>query len=422
MISPYDMVLLCFDYGSQVKFAQTMSQHFKRVYYFNPSAYDGFEDVKDVRLAEGVSGIIKVKEWASIINEVNIVAFTDCYEPQMQQYFRDLGIPVFGSGFSSQLETDRVFLKDAIKSLGLPIGSYEVINGIDFLEYTLKEKENVFLKSNHRGNMETTKWKNYKLSKGEIRRMRKDMGVFGMNETYIIEEQLQCIAEIGIDTFCIDGKYPETVLSGIEIKDCAYAGAFMNYYDLPKQLRNVTDKLSPLFESMGYRGCHSNEVIIGKDMEGYLIDLTNRIPQPPGDVMANAITNYAECVVQVARGVVPYVKYDHKYVCQFILQSEIAQIDDTPIIVPDQYKKFVSVKNLYVDPEGTWYYTRRGQKMAQIGSVCGYGDTLQQAIDMATEISESIEAEDAHVELSAIKGGLDSLKKLAKAGIKYFMP
>lgn len=415
------MTMLVWDYGSQVSFAKKMAETFQRVFYYNPTIHDGFEEVRDVEIGSGISDIVKVKEWASIIKYVDIVAFTDCYEPAMQQYFLDMDIPVFGSRLSSLLETDRVYLKQAMEGLGLPMGHYETADGIDYLEVLLKDKEDVFIKSNHRGNHETTRWKNYRLSKGEIRRMRKDMGIFGGNEKYIIEDTIDGIAEIGVDTFCISGKYPSNVLTGIEVKDLGYVGCFMGYSELPKQLKNVTDKMAPLFAELGYNGAHSNEVIIGKDKEGYLIDLTQRLPQPPGDAMANAITNYAECVAMVANGIVPIVRNEYKYVCQFILKSEIAEIDDTPIIVPDQFKKFVSVKNLWVDPEGTWYYARRGMKMNEIGSVCGYGDTLKQAIEMATEVANSIEAEDACVDLASIDGGMDSLKRLARSGINYFL-
>jgi hypothetical protein len=398
-----------------------MSESFKTTYYFNPNVHDGYQDVKDVKIAEGINGIIKVKEWASVIGIIDIACFTDCYEPELQKYFRDLDIPVFGSGYGSRIETDRLYLKQIMESVGLPIGQYEVVQGIDMLENTLKDKESVFLKSDNRGNFETTKWKNWKLSKGEIRRMRRDMGIFGMNERYIIEEEIDAIAEPGIDTFVVDGQFPSIVGSGIEIKDSGFAGCFMYYNELPKQIRDVTDKMSPLFRDLGYRGCFSNEVIIGKDKEGYLLDATCRIPNPPGDAMLNAITNYAECVINVANGIVPVLRYDYKYYCQFILKSDIAQIDDTPLIIPDQFKKYVAIKNLFVDNEGTYYYSRRGIIMKEIGSVSGFGSTLKEAIEMATEISESIEAEDAHVELSCMSSATDSLKKLAKAGINYFL-
>jgi hypothetical protein len=415
------MKLLVVDYGSQLKFAERMAESFDTVFYFNPNVWDGFQTVRDMEVGQGVKGIIKIKEWTSVVDIINCAAFTDCYEPEFQKYLRDLGIPVFGSGFSAELETDRGYLKDVIKQIGLPIGKFEIAKGIDYLEYLLKEKENVFIKSNHRGDHETEKWKNYKLSKGSLRRMRKEMGIFGLNETYIVEEKLDSIGEIGIDTFCVDGNYPQNVLAGIEVKDAGYIGCFMSYYDLPKQLKKVSDAFAPIFRDLGYRGSHSNEVIIGKDLEGYVIDLTQRMPQPPNDAILNAVSNYAECVSLVANGIVPIVRNDYKYVCQFILKSDIAKIDDTPIIVPDQYKKFVSVKNLYVDNEGTWYYTKRGMAMCEIGSVSAYGDTLKQAIEMAKEISDSIEAEDAHVELSSIDSGLDSIKKLNKAGIKFLL-
>lgn len=415
------MNMLFWDYGGQIRLAQKMAETFQTVFYHNPTAHDGFEDVRDVKMATGINELIKIKEWVSVLPQIDIAIFTDCYEPIMQQYLEDLGIPVFGSGMSSRLETDRLYLKEVIASVGLPIGKYEVVDGIDYLEYVLKEKEDVYIKSDHRKNHETTKWKSWKLSKGELRRMRKDMGVFGMNERYIIEDKLDSIAEIGADLFIVDGRYPSKVLCGVESKDCCYLAKFMAYSEMPKQLKDVTDKMAPIYADLGYRGQHSNEVIIGRDKEGYLLDETNRCGQPPTDAMCNAISNYAECVAMVAEGIVPIVRNEYDYLCQLILKSEIATIDDIPLIVPEQFKKFVSIKNLYIDNEGTWVYSRRGQVMSEIGSISGYGSTLKEAIEMATEIFESIESEDAYVEFSGVEAGLDSLKRLAKAGIKFFL-
>jgi phosphoribosylamine-glycine ligase len=421
MMDASKMTLLCMDYGQQTKFAQAMALKFETVYYWNPNIHDGFQDVRDVEIGKGLTNVIKITEWTTVIPEVDLIAFTDCYEPGLQQYFRDQGIPVFGSGHSSLLETDRVYLKNVLETLGLPIGPYEIVNGIDYLEYVLREKEEVYIKNNHRQNFETTKWKNWRLSKGELKRMRNEVGIFGNKETYIVEDKLEGIIECGIDTFVVDGAYPDVVSTGIEIKDTGYLNCLMNYNELPKQVKEVTDKLAPIFSDLGYRGFHSNEIIIGTDMLGYLIDATCRLGQPPNDLLVNLISNYDECLVQVANGIVPLIKSDYKYGCQLILKSEMAKQDDTPIMVPDQYKQFVSVKNLFIDPEGTWYYARRGLAMCEIGSVCGVGNTLKQAIEMATEIANSIEAEDAHVELACIDKGMESLKKLSKAGIKYFM-
>ena len=420
-MEPSRMTLLIFDYGQQTKMAQAMASKFEVVYYFNPNVLDGFQDVRDVEIGKGITNVIKVTEWASIIDTVDLICFTDCYEPELQAYFRNQGIPVFGSGHSSLLETDRVYLKNVMETVGLPVGPYEIVNGIDYLEYVLRDKENVFIKNNHRQNFETTKWKNWRLSKGELKRMRNEVGIFGNKETYIVEDELESIIEFGIDTFVVDGMYPDTVSTGVELKDLGYINCLMNYNELPKQLKSVTDKMSPIFADLGYRGFHSNEVILGHDMQGYLLDGTCRLGQPPNDLLVNLISNYDECIVQVANGFVPLVKSDYKYGCQLILKSEMAKQDDTPIVVPEQYKKYVSIKNLFIDPEGTWYYARRGLAMAEIGSVCGVGSTLKQAIEMATEIANSIEAEDANVELSCIDKGMESLKKLNKAGIKYFM-
>lgn len=788
-----EITLLFYDYGSYIEVAKKFTESFACVYYFNPNVHDGFQDKRDVTIGEGIVDVIKVKEWASVIDMVDMVFFSDCYEADLQSYFRNCGKLVFGSGQSSILELDRGYSKQVLEEVGLPIGPYQIVRGVNELESTLREKENVYIKSNHRGNHETTKWKNYALSKGEIRRMRKDMSIFGDDEIYILEDQLDCVAEIGSDSFCIEGQYPSTIVAGIEVKDCyddqtevltdsgwklfkdlnrtemvltlnisntrhmkseyqrpihytekeyngeliyiekdsvslcvtpghnimvqdgvqnefaeevewggkiektgfinrkfkrgkrilrlqkikdvvdrkkrfsllqpkakfciqdkrgnsrikiggvsytkiqmasllglylsegsvsnnyitisqykyinefkiildklpvrfnkinvgfglydkelsnylsqfgkafekyvpqwlkdssynvinsfldayclgdgsfiksykkirkdnptslaypdgykpminrrfytssskmaddiqellvkignvavshtdrsyynktdncdylmysvyeklvnrknyifpediqyvpysgkvycvtvpnsiimvrrngksmwcgncAYLCKFMPYSELPKQVKMVMDRLSPKFEELGYRGWFSNEIIIAEDMKGYMLDFTCRMPQPPTTLLINNITNFAECAVNVASGIVPRLECKYRYGCQFILHSDMAQNDDTPLIVPKEYQSYVSLKNLYIDEEGTWYYARRGVKMREIGSVIGLGDTLKQAIDMARMIANSIQAEDAHIDDSSIDKGLESLKKLSNRGIRF---
>lgn len=418
-MNPKEITLLFYDYGSYIEVAKKFTESFACVYYFNPNVHDGFQDKRDVTIGEGILDVIKVKEWASVIDMIDMVFFSDCYEADLQSYFRNCGKLVFGSGQSSILELDRGYSKQVLEEVGLPIGPYQIVRGVNELESTLREKENVYIKSNHRGNHETTKWKNYTLSKGEIRRMRKDMSIFGDDELYILEDQLDCVAEIGSDSFCIEGQYPSTIVAGIEVKDCAYLCKFMPYSELPKQVKMVMDRLSPKFEELGYRGWFSNEIIIAEDMKGYMLDFTCRMPQPPTTLLINNITNFAECAVNVASGIVPRLECKYRYGCQFILHSDMAQNDDTPLIVPKEYQSYVSLKNLYIDEEGTWYYARRGVKMREIGSVIGLGDTLKQAIDMARMIAKSIQAEDAHIDDSSIDKGLESLKNLSNHGIRF---
>lgn len=413
---------LVFDYGSYLSVAQRLAEPdgFGTVYYYVPKVHNGFPDHKPYDIGRNIENIIVVDEWAEVIHDVDIVVFTDVYEPALQEYFVSVGKRVFGAKYACKLETDRKFLKETIESVGLPSGEYQIAYGLDELEEILKGTENVYVKSSLRGDMETWHHENWILSKGELQRMRKNLGVYANQETYIVETPIESLAEIGIDSFVINGEVPEKVLTGIELKDTGYVGKIVPYDTLPKQLKLVSEKFAPVFSSMEYRGAHSNEVIISSDKKGYLLDFTNRCPQPPTDLYLKLYTNFPQVVWDIAGGFIPKIEYEYSWGVQFIIKSDLATDEPSPIIVPEQYKENVRLKNCTIADDGAWYYTPIGIEMKEIGSVIGWGKTMNQAIKMATEAAENIKGFDIKINTDCISMAQEQLDRLEKAGIKLF--
>lgn len=412
---------LVYDYGSNLSLAMRLSREdgFGKTYYFVPTVHNGYPDHKPIDIGRNVPNVIKVKEWAEVINEVDCVIFPDVYEPALQTYFKSIGKAVFGSKYACELEYDRVRLKELLTEYGLPVNEYEVAKGIDELDSILQERVDVFVKNKLRGDSETWHHTNYNLSKGELQRMRASLGAYQNQETYLVETPIDSIAEVGIDTFCINGLYPSNVLTGIEIKDSMYYGVIVPYMQLPRQLRNVTDKFSNIFRELGYCGAHSNEVMISKDLRGYAIDFTNRCPSPPFELMQEMITNFPEVIWQVANGIVPEIQYQYKHGVQLIIKSDLAKTDASPIIVPYEYEKYVKIKNLTIDDDGTWYYTPLGVEMQEIGSVVFAADTMREAISGAKKIAESIQGFDIKINTDCISKAKEQIERLEKAGISY---
>lgn len=413
--------VLVYDYGNYFSVAERLSREdgFGSTYYFCTKIINGFPDHKPLDIGRNVSNVICVKEWAECIHEVDLIVFCDSHEPALQLYFESIGKKVFGCKRANELEHNKGLLLDTMKDLGLPVGIYYKIKGIDELDNFLKGIENVYVKSELRGDCETFKHKTYSLTKGELVRMKNQMGAFQNEENYVICEPIESIAEIGIDTFCIDGKYPHKVMTGIEIKDSAFVGCVTEYNMLPKQLKIVTDKFSDLFNELGYRGAHSNEEIVGTDKRGYCIDLTNRFPQPPSDLYMEIYTNFPEIVWQVACGIVPNIEYTYKWGVQLIIKSDLGKTEPSPLIVPDEYKKFVKVKNLVIDDDGTWYYTPNNIEMREIGSVIGVGHTMKEAINMAKKIADSIQGFDIQINSDCLEKAQEQIANLKKVGINY---
>src|SRR6185312_8945353 len=171
---------LVMGYGSDISLAIRLGREdgFGTVYYHTVNIHNGFPTHKPYDIGRNVEGITKIDEWASVIGEVDIVCFFDVYEPALQEYFVSIGKAVVGSKFAGELEYDRVLLKQKIEQLGLPINDYWVAKGIDELDSVLKQETDVYVKSSHRGYGETWKSTNYLLSKGELNRMRTNLGAY----------------------------------------------------------------------------------------------------------------------------------------------------------------------------------------------------------------------------------------------------
>lgn len=422
MIDLKSLNCLVYDYGNYLSVAERLGREdgFGTVYYFVPKTMTGYPEYKPFDIGRNVKNVVVVKEWAECIHDVDLVAFPDSHESELMLFFESIGKRVFGCRRANELEHNKGLLKQTLKDVGLPVGIYYSFKGVDMLTEFLKNKENVYIKSELRGMMETWKHKNYALSKMELLRMKNNMGTFASEENYIVEEPIESIAEIGIDSFCVNGKFPKEVLSGIELKDTGFVGCITEYDFLPVQLRDVTDKLSVLFDELNYRGAHSNEVIIGKDKRGYLLDETMRIPNPPGELYLELYSNFPEIVWLVANGIVPKIEYKHKWGVQLIIKSDTAKTEPSPIIVPEEYKQYVKLKYLVIDEDGTWYYVPpTGLEMKEIGSVSGVGATMKEAINMAKKIAESIQGFDIEINSDCLGKAQEQIENLKKAGIRY---
>lgn len=411
--------ILVIDYGSNISFAIKMSESFGTVYYWSgPYVTNSFPTHNVEDIGNNVPNLVKVKEWASVYDEVDMVAFLDSMEPALQHWMRNHGMPVFGCGFADRLEHDRLYLKQTLTDLGLPVGTYYTAHGLDQLESILIGAKNVYVKSQTRGNGETWKHKNWQLTKRQFLKIRTEMGLYANRETYVVEEEIPCLGETGFDGFICNGSFAPIGLCGVERKDAGFLGRFVRYQLLPECIKSVTDKLAPIFEKMEYNGQHSNEIIISKDKRGFLLDNSNRIPSPPGEVMMEAITNYPEVAWKIANGEMPNIQYKHQWVGQVIIKSDIAAEDDSPVIVPDEFKKNVKIKNLSIDEDGTWYYVPSpGLGMKEIGSVVATGNTPEEVIKSAENICNSLEGFDIKMDVDSLYECKKSIDKLIKAGI-----
>lgn len=407
------------DFGNYIGVARRLAKDFKRVLYYCPYVINGFPEHNPVDIGRGVFEIEKITDWEDYYEEIDIFVFPDLYFAGLQEMLRRQGKIVFGSGRGQIMETDRGMMKSLQRDLGLPLNEYEEVEGLYELEELLKVTEDKYIKSGLRGDNETFHHTNYVLSKEELKGMKHRMGIFDKKEKYIIETPIESIAEIGIDTMVCDGQYLDESLTGIELKDVGYYGKMVDYDKLPKQLKLITDKLAPVFREYSYRGAYSNEVRVDKKNVGYLIDQTCRFPSPPTSLMLCMYENFSEVIWSIANGFLPTVKYKYKHGVQLIVKSDMAQTEPVALQFPMEYRDYIDIKNLVVDDDGTYYYTPNGVTMKECASVSGLGNTMEEAVKMATEISESLKGFDIKVNCDCIGDAKKQIEGLKKHRINY---
>lgn len=407
------------DFGGHVAVAQRLARDFGRVLYWSPSVINGYEGHEAADIGRGVPGIIKVKDWEDYREEIGTYVFTDIYLNGLQESLKREGKAVFGSGRCAELEKDRTAFKDLLTSLELPVNDYDTATGVYELIEKLKDVDDRYIKSGLRGDMESWHHTNYALSRMELKRMCHDMGVYDKQEKYIIESPIEAIAEIGYDGFFSGGSFPEITCNGLEIKDVGYVGRMVRYSQLPKQVKDSLDKLTPILMNYGYQGAISTEVRVDKDKVGYLIDPTLRMPEPNTSLILEMYENFSQIVWDVAHGVVPTIKYKFEYGVEFIICSEMAKSMPVAIQFPPEYERFVKIKNLVVDDDGTYYFTKNAMELEQIGAVIGLGHSMEQAINMATKIASTVKGFDIKIKTDCIVEAQKQIKELSKNGIRF---
>jgi hypothetical protein len=385
--------VLIIDNGTFFNLAQVLSKYFGKVYYFTPWVSQspksnmscpgmGFED----------QGIYRTDFPFDVIDKVDLIVFPDVYSGDIQIFLSEKGYRVFGSKHGDNFELDRVFQKEFCKKAGIQIGPYVEINGIDELKEFVHNNDDIWIKTSgmYRGDegAETFYSKNHEQGRPHIHRMEVEVGIRKDLITWICEKPIDGI-EDGYDGYCIDGKFPQKNIYGVEIKDKAYLCKVIN--KIPDHIKLVNDKLSDYFKENQYRNFFSTELRDGK-----LIDPCCRAGSPPNEIMTLMIKNIADVIYHGAGGELIEPEFDHKFGAQLIVYSDFAKMDWCSIQFPPEYADNVKFKNLaYIGDR--LYFVPNISPFAQIGAVVAEGDTMDEAIDQCKEIAASIESYDLKV-------------------------
>ena len=369
-------------------FAHRMARDFKRVLYWKPWV-TSFSHPNDKHTGEGYPDIERVDSWLEHIDEVDVWAFPDIHYAPEQAYLRGLGKQVWGAGDCEELELLRGETKELMEDIGLPVQPWAWVKGMKELRAFIKKNPGWHVKvSTVRGLTESFHAIDYDLVKPKLDSIEHELGGRAEVQEFIVEEGVGGI-ESGYDGFFV-GDFPKIAQVGIEVKDQGFLCSLLPYTRIPKEVREVNDKLKPILQKYGYAGSFSTEVRISKG-KGYCIDFTCRSASPAGETMQELFLNYGEIVEAGSRGelVEPVIK--DRFAAQAILTSSFADENWLPIEIPKEIRNQVKLYHscMVGDQE---FIIPTDSDMCEIGSVVATGKTLDEAIEKVSAYAGKIKA------------------------------
>jgi len=315
-----------YDNGLFVSIAIALSKYFGKVYYCTPWSSSAFPKSNAMLIGKGIKGVEWVEDIFEVKNKADMFVFPDCYSGSLQEHFADdLKKRVFGSRRGDDLELYRDAAKKHFQKLGLPVGKYKVIYGLQALREHLKRNENQYVKIEvTRGDMETFHAKNYRLIEPKLDELDHNLGALTKIQKFIVEDAITEAVETGMDSYCIDGKYPDKVMAGIEIKDKGYIAIIKEYKKLPEVITEFTDKISDTLRQYKYRNFFSTENRVKKDKTSYMNDFCARLGSPPSELFLHMIKNLGDIVWNGAEGNLVNPIYSKPFGAEVLIQSSWA--------------------------------------------------------------------------------------------------
>jgi len=248
-------------------------------------------------------GIVpKVEEFAEVFHKrkedkitTDFIVFTDVGLGNINDFFRSLGIKTFGAdGKSQNLELDRIFMREKLKELGIPVQEYKVIKGIKNLLANLNVEDTYIKVNSIRGNIETFK----ALSKENF------LNVLGQSNLLFLADEIEFILEkafegnfieIGFDSYVSLGRFVKPYFFTFEYKGIG------NLYFVVNQspFDEVMEKLQPFLVENRYTGMLCMEGFFDGERV-FPTDITCRFPYPGSSLHPRFFERYYDVLYQIA--------------------------------------------------------------------------------------------------------------------------
>lgn len=416
-----DQHVLIYDNGLFPHIAQLCARYFTKVSYWS-NWKRSFPCSDELLVGDGLDGVERVRDVEVVLPKSDLIIFPDLYHWDTQSALSNEGAAVFGNRKAEQLETQRDTCREMMEKWGMPVAPWWRVEGVEDLRKLLKEHDNVYVKGLMRGDFETFHHETMLTTEPLLDELAHKLGPKKRHEVFIVETPIEGdddspVVEVGFDGFSINGQFPEVAMVGYEIKDAGYLAAVMQYQDIAAPIRSVNEYLSPYLKKQGARGFLSSEVRV-KDKVPHLIDPCLRCGSPCSEGYAEAYSNWGDILLQGALGTLVNPEPICEYVCELIIYSDWAKSNPLAIHVPDELKQWVKLHYVCGMDDALWCLPVH-PGIQQVGAVVGIGSTVEEAVNMAVEISKEVKGVEVEFRYGSIDQALQEVRKGVEMGIPF---
>lgn len=384
-----DIIALVYDNGLfGVQMAQRLAQEYKHVYLHTPWER-GFSTINEAVIGAGFADIERCNDIWKVKDDMDLFVFPDICHSGLQLELEQQGFAVWGARHGDAQELNRELFLKTLKKVGLQVPPHTVIQGLTNLRVFLKEKEDCFIKiSTYRGSLETTHWRSWSMDKWLMDLWGVKFGPVGDHIPFLVFDKIDTPLEIGGDTYCIDGAWPDYMLHGVEWKDEGYFASVVKRDKMPQPLQDVMEAFSAEFKKVRYRNQFSMEVRIKGDDEAYFIDPTCRGGLPSTGSQLCVWKNFPDIIWNGANGILVQPEPAAKFTAEAILtikrKKELWGVTE----IPDELKPWIKL-SLCCEVDGAICFPPDDDGN-QVGWLVAMGDTPEETIAAMNEHADAL--------------------------------
>lgn len=355
----------------------------KTVYYWSPWEKD-FPTLRDANLGGGWEGVERIDDFWPLKDEIDFWVFPDCGFAGLQAELKSQGFAVWGANGGDEIETKRGKFLKVLDEIGLQVPAHDVVTGMENLREYLRDKEDKWIKTSlYRGDGETFHWRSWDLDEPTLTFRENQIGPCCQDMKFYVFDPISTEIEDGVDTYFVDGKFPQRVIHGFESKDKAYAATFCDFQDLPEPVLKSVEAIAPVLADYNYAGFFSAEIRIKSPDDFYFTDPTCRAASPASQVMTELIENFSEVVQAGAHGELlePVEAAKFGMQCLVTMKREPGQWGTT--MIPDEIDQWFKPISAMKTSSGIVCWSPENENSA--GWLVAIGDTLEETLETLKE-------------------------------------